>query len=349
MARKVRMEYAGACYHVINRGNYRSWIFEHVGARYSFLECLKTVCESKGWRLHAWCLMGNHYHLLIETVEPNLVEGMAWLQSTFSNRFNRFRNECGHVFQGRYKALVLDEDARLAVCHYIHLNAVRAGIVGVQQLQDYEPSSFHQLWYPQKRWSFGEYTTCLGLTNRLEDDAEGRLHYRQYLEWVSSSEKEQQELGFEKMTRGWAKGSKEFKKELLAGMSSERLNQSHEKDMREMKEAAWQRTVERCMGVLGKDGSDLEHEPKGALWKVAIACYLRETYLTPNAWIATHLKMGAVSSVQSWISRYRSAPSGDVKDELDKLRNHAFCRWPYRTPAWISGFPALQSTSLPLA
>jgi REP element-mobilizing transposase RayT len=121
MARRLRIEYAGAYYHVINRGNYRSWIFETAGARASFLDCLEQVCESQGWRLHAWCLMGNHYHLLVETPEPNLVWGMKWLQSTFANRFNRFRKANGHVFQGRYKALLLDGDAVGPVCHYIHL------------------------------------------------------------------------------------------------------------------------------------------------------------------------------------------------------------------------------------
>ncbi|MEQ9823425.1 MAG: hypothetical protein ABQ298_03490 [Puniceicoccaceae bacterium] len=147
------------------------------------------------------------------------------------------------------------------------------------------------------------------------------MQYRQYLEWLSNSEKEQQELGFEKMTWGWAKGSKEFKKDLLAGIAMERLNQAHEKDTRELKEALWQSAVERCMELLGKDVSALEHAAKGALWKVAIACYLREMYLTPNAWIATHLRMGAVSSVQSWISRHRRDATGEVMQVLDQLRN----------------------------
>ena len=108
MARKSRIEYAGARYHLINRGNYRSWIFETEGARKSFHKCLDEACASMGWHLYAWCLMGNHYHLCIETPEPNLVEGMRWLQSTFANRFNRFRQSNGHVFQGRYKAILLD-------------------------------------------------------------------------------------------------------------------------------------------------------------------------------------------------------------------------------------------------
>ena len=117
MARKARIEYAGAFYHVLNRGNYRNWIFESEGARKSFLKCLAETCEAKGWRVYPWCLMINHYHLLIETPEPNLVVGMKWLQSTFANRFNRFRKENGHVFQGRYKAILLDGDAIGAVCY----------------------------------------------------------------------------------------------------------------------------------------------------------------------------------------------------------------------------------------
>src|SRR5690606_14884663 len=93
MARKFRIEYPGAFYHVINRGNYRSWIFESEGARRGFLLCLKACCEAMEWRLHAWCLMSNHYHLLVETPNGNLVAGMRWLQSTFANRFNRLRKE----------------------------------------------------------------------------------------------------------------------------------------------------------------------------------------------------------------------------------------------------------------
>ena len=105
------------------------------------------------WRLHAWCLMGNHYHLCIETPRPNLVEGMKWLQSTFANKFNRLRKANGHVFQGRYKAILLDAEVIAAVCHYIHLNPVRAGIVEAADLHKYIDSSFYQLWYPRKRWS----------------------------------------------------------------------------------------------------------------------------------------------------------------------------------------------------
>jgi REP element-mobilizing transposase RayT len=109
MARKVRLEYAGALYHVINRGNYRQDIFAEDGARLSFEKAIFEACTKARWRLHAFVIMSNHYHLALETPEPNLVAGMQWLQSTYANRFNRFHRENGHVFQGRYKAIVVED------------------------------------------------------------------------------------------------------------------------------------------------------------------------------------------------------------------------------------------------
>src|SRR5512147_1697273 len=103
MARKLRLEFPGACYHVINRGNYRADIFKTEGAKAAFEACLFEACEKSNWVLHAYVLMSNHYHLALETPDGNLVAGMQWLQATFANRFNKLRGERGHLFQGRYK------------------------------------------------------------------------------------------------------------------------------------------------------------------------------------------------------------------------------------------------------
>lgn len=88
MARKLRLKFPGACYHVINRGNYRSHIFRSDATKAAFERCLFEACTKSGWVLDAFVLMGNHYHLALETPQGNLVAGMQWLQATFGNRFN---------------------------------------------------------------------------------------------------------------------------------------------------------------------------------------------------------------------------------------------------------------------
>ena len=279
MARKSRIEYPGAYYHVINRGNYRSWIFESSGARNSFLKCLQQTCHSMQWRLHAWCLMGNHYHLCIQTPQPNLVEGMKWLQSTFANKFNRLRKANGHVFQGRYKAILLDVEAIAAVCHYIHLNPVRAGIVQAADLHRYSDSSFYQLWYPRKRWSFAVSDLYLEAAGGLKDRPAGRRLYREYLEWLCEEDSERKRLGFEKMSSGWAKGTQAFKKAVLDDLKDENLKNIVESEAAEMREPRWERVLADSLLRLNKKEADLAHSPKAALWKLAIARCLREQHL----------------------------------------------------------------------
>jgi REP element-mobilizing transposase RayT len=117
MARKLRLEFPGAVYHVINRGNYRRDVFAAEKTKAAFERCLFQACERSGWLLHAYVVMRNHYHLALETPKGNLVIGMQWLEATFANRFNRLRGEHGHLFQGRYKALLVDEESSLQWLH----------------------------------------------------------------------------------------------------------------------------------------------------------------------------------------------------------------------------------------
>jgi REP element-mobilizing transposase RayT len=106
-------------YHVLNRGNYRADNFRADKTKAAFLKCLGETCERTGWQVHAWCVMSNHYHLAVSTPRANLAEGMTWMQGTFAVRFNRMRKEHGHLFQGRYKSLIVDPGAGLGpLCHY---------------------------------------------------------------------------------------------------------------------------------------------------------------------------------------------------------------------------------------
>lgn len=104
MARPLRMEAESGVYHVLNRGNYRTDIFRSDKAKLAFLKCLGEACAKTGWVVHAWCLMSNHYHLAVTTPGANLVDGMRWLQGTFSTRFNRMRNERATSFRAVTRA-----------------------------------------------------------------------------------------------------------------------------------------------------------------------------------------------------------------------------------------------------
>ncbi len=146
MARKLRVQYAGAIYHVMNRGDRRQAIFASDADRQCFLQTLTEACQKTGWQVHAFCLMDNHFHFVVETPQPNLVEGMKWLLGTYTGRFNRRHREFGHLFSGRYKALVVDGSGTgylKTVCDYAHLNPVRAGLLRPEQgLHEFSWSSY---------------------------------------------------------------------------------------------------------------------------------------------------------------------------------------------------------------
>ena len=146
MPRPLRVEYAGAIYHVMNRGNRRERIFRNPEDYRLMLETLDEACQKTGWQVHAWCLMSNHFHLVIETPRPNLVFGMKWLLGVYTKRFNIRHKTCGHLFAGRYKALPVDGSGTgylRTVCDYVHLNPARAKLVKPElPLESYAWSSY---------------------------------------------------------------------------------------------------------------------------------------------------------------------------------------------------------------
>jgi len=130
MARPLRLEYAGAIYHVTSRGDRREDIYDDDSDRMRWLEILGDVCECYNWRVHAYCLMDNHYHLVVETIEGNLSKGMRQLNGVYTQYFNRRHNHTGHLFQGRYKAIHVDKESYLLeLTRYVVLNPIRARMV----------------------------------------------------------------------------------------------------------------------------------------------------------------------------------------------------------------------------
>ena len=130
MTRPLRIEYAGAVYHVTSRGNERKPVFKSDQDRLKFLNTLQHVIKRYNWICHAYCLMDNHFHLLIETPDGNLAIGMRQLNGVYTQLFNRVHSRAGHLFQGRYKSILIQKDSHLLeVCRYVVLNPVRAKMV----------------------------------------------------------------------------------------------------------------------------------------------------------------------------------------------------------------------------
>ncbi len=141
MARPLRIEYPGALYHITCRGNARQKIFLVDPDRELFLDVLAQVRERFNWRCHTYCQMTNHYHLLVETIEPTLSRGMRQLNGVYTQEFNRRHRRTGHVFQGRFKAILVERDAYLLeLARYVVLNPVRAKVV--RRPQDWPWSSY---------------------------------------------------------------------------------------------------------------------------------------------------------------------------------------------------------------
>ncbi len=131
MARPLRIEFAGALYHITSRGDRREDIYHDDSDREGWLAVLAEVCLRHNWVVHAYCLMSNHYHLIVETPDSNLSKGMRHLNGVYTQQFNRGHGLAGHLFQGRYKAILVQKDAYLLeLTRYVVLNPVRARMVG---------------------------------------------------------------------------------------------------------------------------------------------------------------------------------------------------------------------------
>jgi REP element-mobilizing transposase RayT len=143
MARPLRIEFPGAVYHVTSRGNERGEVFRGDGDRELFLATLGRTVIRWRWVAHAYCLMGNHYHLVIETPEANLSRGMRQLNGEYTQAFNRLHRRVGHLFQGRFKAVLVEKESHLLeLCRYVVLNPVKAKGMKVAKPEAWPWSSY---------------------------------------------------------------------------------------------------------------------------------------------------------------------------------------------------------------
>ncbi len=314
------MEFAGAIYHVMDRGDHKEAIYRDGADCVLFLKTLGEACERTGWRVHSYVLMGNHYHLLLETPEANLCAGMRWLQGVYTIRHNARHKLSGHLFQGRYKAVLVDggDDTYFqTVSDYIHLNPARARLLGAKEmLASYRWSSFPELvGNPGKRpkWMTAEWVLGRG----EKDNARGRRAYRAVMEKRSAEERkggEQEKGNLEALRRGWYFGSEQFRQQMLESVAGAARKPAGPILAAHNEEEA-RRLIAGGLAAVGLAGGDLKAIAKGDPRKIAIAAVVKRRTIMGNEWISRQLEMGAAARVSSYCSE-----AGDRREVRELIR-----------------------------
>jgi REP element-mobilizing transposase RayT len=308
MPRQLRIEYEGAIYHVLSRGNREEAIFRDDVDRQDFLKTLAEACQKAGFEVHAYCLMKNHFHLVVQTPQGNLVAGMRWLLSAYSLRLNHRHKLSGHVFSGRYKALVVDgsgEGYLRTVCDYAHLNPVRAKLLPPgSRLLEYPWSSFgYYLTDPKHRPRWLRVDRLLREHGIAKDTAGGREEFERRMETRRQAKADPKE--WKGLRRGWCLGTESFKKNLLQRLHG-KLGEHHSGALRKESQAARaEAIIAEELRRTGWKERELKQRPKNDAGKMALAARLRrETTLTISD-IAQRLHMGSRKSFSSKLHQWR--------------------------------------------
>lgn len=311
MPRTLRLEFPGACYHVINRGLAGRKVFAPRGAAEAFEICLGEAAVAFGWRVHAYVIMRDHFHLALETPRANLATGMKWLQGTWATRFNRFEADGGRPFQGRYKSLHVEPGETMArVANYIHLNPVRAKVVSAARLEEFKYSSLPSF-FRKDRPEWLAAATVLAESGGLPDNAAGWRAYRKYLAALAEGDAISREGRFRRISRGRVVGSIEFKrnwKKNLAklGHDWKRARSKGGEVVPEAREKIWAEKL-KTGARLFKIKLDRLPRKKSAPEKAQLAALLRIGTGASNGWLAKQLTMGHPASVSQIVRRFKQA------------------------------------------
>src|SRR5688572_11501069 len=294
MARKPRIQYEGAIYHLMNRGDRGEDIFHGDEDRQLFLKTLGEACDKAGWQVHAYCLMRNHFHLVVETPRGNLVAGIKWFLSTYTARFNRRHKYFGHLFSGRYKSRIVDGSGSGYLrtgCDYVHLNPARAKLLKqAHRLGDYPWSSYPAYLKPRsERPKWLRIDRVLGEAGIPKDSPAGRREFGKRMElrrWEGEPEM------WKEIRRGWALGSEEFRQGLLDAMKERGSEYTAGDEIKETEEHKARRIIKEELARLKWTVRDLRTTLKGDRRKIRIAKRLRAETTMTLKWIAEQLHMG---------------------------------------------------------
>ncbi len=344
MPRAPRIEYEDAVYHVMARGNRRLPIVFSDADREVFAETLAEACSLAKFKTYAWVLMDNHYHWVLETPKANLVEGMTWFQNAFTRRINTSNRLWGHLFGGRYKAILIEgnlsavgytgrwqRDYLSEVIDYVHLNPVRAGLAGPgheirPSVSDYPWSSVAMGYSltPKKRPTHLHGDTFALLD--LEDSAAGRRAFVRRLDEIAAAEAESEIASSESpprrslselFDRGWVHGSDSFREivlETFGPAETEKPSASTNSNYRssELGKAFAEREARHILADglkhFNLDETSVASTAKGDWRKVAIAWAISERTTVRQDWIAGLLNLKSASNVSQRVRQYRLRP-----------------------------------------
>jgi len=334
MPRKPRIEYAGAVYHVLNRGDQGDRVFKDELDVDNFLSLLGKTAGQCGWVLHAYCLMPNHFHLLLETREANLVAGMKWFMGGYTQAYNRRHGLRGHLFQGRYKALPVESGEGgyfEKVSTYIHLNPARAGLLRRESpiLAEYKRSSYPVFLDRKARPEWLEVKRVLGNLG-LKDDGHGRDAYGRYMQerLIELRTKKGRKLyaGLWKGIRhGWCIGGESFEAEMLGRLKTSVAAGQRESysgvEMVKHDEGEAERLVRAGMKVLRLGNEELERMRNGALEKKLLAWLVKSRAMVSHRWMTDRLKMGVAANVGKYVKDASRDKHPDIAHLRERLAN----------------------------
>lgn len=335
MARSVRIEYPGAVYHIMCRGDRREPIFESDGDRLVFLETLGEACERAGFLVHSYALMLNHYHLLLETPEGNLVAGMKWFQGTYTQRYNSANGKSGHLFQGRYKAIPVDGDDpeyfRVA-SDYIHLNPARAGLLDPDAgLQSFKWSSYPSfISSGKKRWPWLRRERVFYCHDLPDSGRASRRRYAQYMGLkvrALCQDDSARSLAAEwaDLRRGWYCGSKGFRDVLMERVDNSVRGRKRDSylagGMRRHDESEAVRLLSAAIERLDVSLEELCGRRQTDAVKQAVAWWIKSQTVVGDAWICRQLSMGHRMNISRAVGRYRKATDPEARI----IRNMLIC------------------------
>jgi len=305
----------------MSRGDRQKDIYVDDVDRQDFLKTLAEACQKTGFQVHAYCLMRNHFHLVVETPNANLVAGMRWLLSAYTIRLNHRQKLFGHVFSGRYKAVIVEGSGTgylRTACDYVHLNPIRAKLLGAKErLLEYPWSSL--AWYlaaPGHRPAWIRVDRLLGEHGIQKDTAAGREQFERRMEQRRLEESDESQ--WKPLQRGWVLGSEEFRAKLLEQIEG-KLGEHHSGRLRqECAEARGERIIAEELKRLKWKEPDLKATPKTHPEKLALAGRLRrETTLTIRR-IAQRLHMGSWKSLNNKL--YLAGKQAARKPKLKKAK-----------------------------